>query len=369
MRRVRSAPIGTRENKLFALTKGIALKLVSAAAISLAVATAFACSSSKTSDNADSGPPPVAAGTTLSMTFGPLTMQPGEEHTKCMVKRLGNDRALHVGTIHDVLSQGSHHMIVYKSAETEERTTPFDCTPFTDTLDPAKGSTLVVTQKHDDTLQLPQGVAFALEANQMIRLEVHYINTTTAPLDITATTTLVTMDETVFKDEADFLFIGSPDITVPPNSKATLGPVYFPLPPEYSQVKFFAITGHEHQYGTNVTVNVASSKTDVGKSVYDVPGWLWSEPATVVADPPFTIPQGGGFRFTCEWNNTSASTLKFGESANNEMCFFWAYYYPSQGSKVCMHTDRFMNGIDLCCPGPSLYCAIILDRLRDGGLQ
>ena len=119
--------------------------------------------------------------------------------------------------------------------------------------------------------------------------------------------------------------------------------------------------------GTKVTVSVAANANDVGNPVYDVPGWLWNEPKTVVQDPPFTIPPSGGFRFSCEWNNTSTSTVKFGESANDEMCFFWAYYYPSQGSKVCMHTSRVMNGIDLCCPGPSLYCSLILDRLRDAG--
>jgi len=43
----------------------------------------------------------------------------------------------------------------------------------------------------------------------------------------------------------------------------------------------------------------------------------------------------------------------FGESANNEMCFFWAYYWPSQGSKVCFHTEQY-GGHDLCCPGDSL---------------
>ena len=323
--------------------------------------TVAACSTS-------SSPSGTPAGTVYALSFGPLTVQPGEEHTKCLVTRLGNTKALHVGAIHNVLSAGSHHMIVYRSNETTEQTTPFDCKPFTDTLDPAKGSTLVVTQKHDDLLALPDGIAFALESNQMVRLEVHYINPGSTPIDVTATSTFVTMDDAHFKDEADFLFVGSPDISLPPNSKATLGPVFFPLPADYDDVKFFAITGHEHQFGTNVSVSVAANATDPGTPVYDVPGWLWSEPKTVVQDPPFKIPSGGGFRFTCDWSNTSADTVKFGESANNEMCFFWAYYYPAKGSRVCLHTDKYQDGgVDLCCPGPSLFCGIVLNKLRDGG--
>jgi hypothetical protein len=336
-----------------------------AAVVSLSSALSLAACSGKSSSSSSSG---VATGTTYSLTFGPVTVQPGEEHTKCVVQRLGNPAAIHVGTIHNVLSTGSHHMIVYRSNDTTEQTTPFDCIPFTDTLDPTKGSTLMVTQKHDDLLNLPDGVAFALEQNQMVRMEVHYINPSAQPIDVTATANFITMDESRFKDEADFLFVGSPDISLPPHTQTTLGPVHFQLPSDYADSKFFAITGHEHQFGTNVIISTAANANDPGTSVYNVPGWKWSEPTTVVSDPPFSIPSGGGFNFSCSWNNTSDNTVKFGESANNEMCFFWAYYYPSQGSRVCIHSDRIPGGVDICCPGPSLYCAYITRWLdRDGG--
>ena len=92
--------------------------------------------------------------------------------------------------------------------------------------------------------------------------------------------------------------------------------------------------------------------------VYDVPGWQWSEPKTEVFETPFTVPDNGGFQFTCSWNNTTGEEISFGESANAEMCFFWAYYYPSKGARVCFHTSRIggVGGGDLCCPGDAL-CA------------
>lgn len=264
--------------------------MAAAAALVLTPVAALAACSGKTTGSASTNG--VATGTTYSLSFGPVTVQPGEEHTKCIIQRLGNPSAIHVGTIHNVLSTGSHHMIVYRSNETQEQTTPFDCIPFTDTLNPAKGSTLIVTQKHDDTLTLPEGVAFALEASQMIRIEVHYINPGSSPIDVTASASFITMDESRFKDEADFLFVGDPDITLPAHAKTTLGPIFFAVPAEYANAKFFAITGHEHQFGTNVTVATAANKDDPGTSVYDVPDWKWSEPKTVVSDPPFAIPRG-----------------------------------------------------------------------------
>ena len=308
-------------------------------------------------------PTGVPGGTTYSLTFGPITVQPGEENTQCLVLPLGNPSSIHVGQIHDVLSDGSHHMIVYQSSDTTAQATPFDCQPFVDTLDPSKGQTLVVTQKKDDLLTFPQGVGVTLAPNQMIRIELHYINPSPAPLQVTATTNFITMDDADYQYEMGFLFIGDPDITIPPNSSVQLGPIFFALPSDYAQSQFFAITGHEHKLGTNVTVNVTTSATDPGTPVYDVQDWLWSEPATVQASPPFTIPTGGGFTFTCNWTNTTASTVKFGESANDEMCFFWAYYYPSTGSRVCMHTDQYQGGIDICCPGPSLICDVIVAKI------
>lgn len=295
---------------------------------------------------------------TYTVEFPATTIAPGAEDTQCVVKRLGNDEQIRVHQIHNVLPTGSHHLIVYRTADTEEKLTPYPCEPFVDALDPAKGSTVMVTQKHDETLTLPDGVGFTMPPGQMVRLEMHYINPTSAPLDVSATSTFVTMPAKQYKDEADFLFIGSPDIDIPAHSKAKLGPVFFGLPDDLKDAKFFGITGHTHQWGTNVTVQAADTKDGPDKQVYDVPGWLWSEPETVVHDPPFTVPQGGGFRFTCDYNNTGSKHVGFGESANDEMCFFWAYYYPSQGAYVCFHTTQIGGGYDLCCPGNSL-CNLI----------
>lgn len=295
---------------------------------------------------------------TYTVNFPAITVAPGTENTQCIVARIGNDELIRVHEIHNVLPTGSHHLIVYRTADTEEKLMPYDCQPFVDALDPSKGSTVMVTQKHDETLTLPDGVGMSMSPSQMVRLEMHYVNPTAAPIEVTATSTFVTMSDKQYKDEADFLFIGNPDISIPAHSKQTLGPTFFGLPDELADVKFFGLTGHTHQMGTNVTVAAADTSAGPDKSVYDVPGWLWSEPETVVHDPPFSIPQGGGFRFTCEYNNTGNQKVGFGESANDEMCFFWAYYYPSRGAYVCVHTNKIGGGYDMCCPGNSL-CGLL----------
>ncbi len=300
----------------------------------------------------------------FTVTFGPIQVDAGSENTQCIVVRVGNTTALHLGRIHDLLGNSSHHMIVYKVNDTTERPVPFDCHPFTDALDPAKGNPIMISQKKDDWLNLPPGVALTLDPHQMLRVEMHYINPTNSAVTLESTSTMIPIADGQFQ-EASFLFIGDPQIAIPAQSSFTLGPVFFQVPSTYASSNFFAITGHEQHWGTNVRVSTAASADDPGTAVYDVPGWSWSEPKTVTFDSPFHVPAGGGFKFQCDWFNGSMSPVNFGESANDEMCFFWAYYYPSQGAKVCFH----IRGVDECCPGTSPICAALAAQGSDAGTQ
>ena len=288
------------------------------------------------------------------VVFGPIMVASGVERTQCVVKRLGNTEPIHVNQIENYLGTSSHHMIVYRVTDTMEQPEPFDCTPFRDTLDPTQGSPLVISQREHDLLQLPEGVGFELEANQMVRIEMHYINTTAAEVTLESSSTICPMRPEDFVHTADFLFIGTVDIDIPPRSTYSTGQMYFPIPAEYADASFFAITGHEHQFGTNVDVWTATGPGDPGTSVYDPAPFLWEEPETVYHDPPFQVPAGGGFKFQCDWDNYSDRNVGFGESANEEMCFFWAYYYPGTGPRVCFVTEMG-GGLTGCCPG-SFVC-------------
>jgi hypothetical protein len=281
------------------------------------------------------------------------------EDTKCVVKRVGNDGTLLVNKIHNVLGSASHHFIVYRVSDTVEQPDPFPCQPFASTLDPAKGAPIAITQRSEETIALPDGVAFSFEPNQMVRLELHYINATESTQTVTTSATFTPIPAGEFQHEADFMFAGDVNINIPANSTMTLGPTFVPIPPELDGVNFFAITGHEHQWGTNVTVEASAGNT-AGTMVYSVNNFLWDEPETVFHDPPFTVPSGGGFRITCDWDNQSSSSVGFGEGANQEMCFFWTYYYPSKGAKVCFAHSQF--GVTGCCPSANSQTQALCDN-------
>jgi hypothetical protein len=324
-----------------------------------------ACGGGSTTGGDDDDVPTDAAelsGEKFSMTWGPVTVPAGIENTQCIWKRLSNTTEIKVHQMHNVLSGGSHHLIVYKDdMDTTEQLTPMPCEPFTGALN-ASGmvAPLAITQRADDPIFLPEGVAYTFAPGQMVKLEMHYLNRGDTPQDVTATVDFFSADPATIQHEAAILFTGSADIDLAAGPQSLHQ--FFKVPPsiDLSQSKIFAITGHEHALGTGVKVNVAPAKAGPMTEVYAPDPFSWSEPETVTPAEPFSVPTGGGFDFTCSWNNTTGQNVEFGESAKKEMCFFWAYYYPSQGSKVCIHTDQYggVDGLDVCCPGDGL-CAYV----------
>lgn len=291
----------------------------------------------------------VPPGESLSITWGPYDVESGDEETRCVVKRLGNTDTVYAHQIFNELGATSHHFIVYKVGDTVEQPEPFSCNPFLDTLDPEKGAPIMITQKAEDLLTLPDGVVYELEPNQMIRLELHFINVLSSTQEASATSTFIPIPEDEVEAVADVVFFGDGDISIPARESYTLGPSFIEAPAALDGVSYFAITGHQHKWGRNVYVETAANAGAPGTPVYDVDNFLWDEPETVTYATPFTVPTGGGFNITCDWTNQSDRDVDFGIGVNDEMCFFWAYYYPSNGAVVCVNN---IFGISFCCPGP-----------------
>jgi hypothetical protein len=344
--------------------------------LALLVVLIAACGKSASSGDDTMGPTadaPPLAGDKYSLTWGPVTVPAGQENTQCIWVRLGNDTEIEVHQMHNVLSTTSHHLIVYKDdMDMMEQTTPVNCQPFTGALNTTGMiEPIAITQKKDDEITLPDQVGYKFAAHQMVKLEMHYINSGDADQDTQASVDFFSADPSTIKYEAAVLFTGSPDIGPPdsqgkpsgiaPGASYTLHE-FFTVPSylDLSQSHIFAITGHEHKYGTGVQLQVAPSPTGQMTMVYNPMPFQWAEPATATFATPFAIPQGGGLDIKCDWTNTGTTTAKFGESAEDEMCFVWAYYYPSQGSKVCIHTNQIggTTGYNACCPGDSA-CSLI----------
>ena len=276
-------------------------------------------------------PPAEDASTTLasplSVTITVPQVAPGEESTKCLKVRLPNANAVEIGRVHNTLSAASHHLVVSAVTDPSETESDlFDCHPFRAVL---IGAPLTVSQKHDDTVLLPQGVAFPLEASQLMHLEMHYINTGTETVDVTATSNLYPLAAPGADiQEASFIIIGTLDIQVPASSEYEHPWSYVAMPDAFAGVNIYGATGHTHRFGTAARLALADANGDNPQTIYDPSPYSWSEAELKFFDQPVHVPAGGGFSFQCAWNNPTDSVVTYGESALQEMCFFWTYYYP-----------------------------------------
>lgn len=302
--------------------------------------TAFGCSSSesKGSPSKSSSPTPsdepdedatANLSSPLSVTITVPQVAPGEENTKCLQVRLPNPGPVEIGRVHNTLSEISHHLVVSAVTDpTETERDLFDCPPFRAVL---IGAPLTVSQKKDDTILLPDGVAFPLEASQLMHLEMHYINTDSEPKDVTATSDLYPLKSPgPDLQEASFLIIGTLDIQIPADSQYEIPMSYVAMPDTFAGVNLYGATGHTHRFGTETKLAISGPNGADPQVIYDPPNYVWSEAELKFFDQPVHVPPGGGFSFQCAWNNTSNAPVTYGESALQEMCFFWTYYYPKK---------------------------------------
>ncbi len=235
-------------------------------------------------------------------------------------------------------------MILYKSNATVEDKTPVDC-PSLGGITQGNDHPVFIAQQLQSELELPtdtdanRPVALKMDPHQMVKLELHYFNTTGASIKVSGDIQIDTIPVESAVTEADLAFWGTQDINIPPHGEFDTGAHFQRGIPG---TKTFAVTTHQHHLGTEMRVWFGTG-TDANKTQPLADSHSWSDPPLVLLTPPVKFgpaPSGevasaDGFAYDCHWVNPTATAVQFGESINDEMCFLWHYYYPSQGFEVC----------------------------------
>ncbi|MBL8685102.1 MAG: hypothetical protein JNK05_38350 [Myxococcales bacterium] len=263
-------------------------------------------------------------------------LAPGEERTICAVHKIANRAGAMLREARVHIGNASHHLIVYRTATRQESREWTPCNGFSG-LFGATTSTLpvVAAQQERTTLRLPSDppVGIPMEAEQHLRFEFHVINISREPAVARASVELDLAPRTTDTREAHILFWGTADISVSP--RATGEARLRRAPPEGASL--FSLSSHTHQFGTLASVSIgrgagvdATDLREVHRSTN------WSDPPQTVFAPALRLAADEHLHLRCEYRNTSDRTLRFGESAFEEMCFLWAYYYPATQSQFCL---------------------------------
>jgi len=261
------------------------------------------------------------------------TIESGDDIEYCEVVQMPGDASdtYYINGFDSAMSRGSHHLIVAAvepGSQTDQNATVGDRVECFGPASAFGGDLLDVTGQqlpyHAETF--PNGVGRIYHGGQKLIFNYHYLNATDGPLEARAAVNFYTAQESCVEkiaESAGFFFIGI-DVDVGDTA-------WYRNSCTFSQdVMVTKLTRHTHQWGTDFPVEYVGGAHD-GDVIYTSPSY---EDPDYTFDEPVLFKSGEGFRWTCNYNNTSSKHLSFGENTTNEMCILFATIYSPDGREV-----------------------------------
>lgn len=262
----------------------------------------------------DPFPPPPAPG--VQITSGPIPIAPGEEKTLCVMLDLPSDVALPVVRMEQRNVGSAHHFILFRSGSANPPGVG-DCPGGLFVQHPP----IYPGTRNQGAFEMPAGVAITLAERQPLILQLHLLNPSDAPI----------VEELRINLHAgapgtDYLKAGVVggsdfDFRIPPGEMHTETQRCRVT----NTMNLFALTSHSHarMRSFDIRADLASGPADIYHNE------SWSEPEVGQYTPALEIAGFGSLEFSCTWFNETAEPITYGETANDEMCMMFGYYYPA----------------------------------------
>jgi hypothetical protein len=267
---------------------------------------------------------------TVTLTMGTFTVPPNDEVFMCQDfdNPFGGVDAA-IGTSEADMTAGSHHLHVFYGEDSPPSRTVAACAnPYEfRSLLFAAGQPMLVSQ-------YPAGMAAKLQGTLGLRLQSHYVNTSASTITANVVVKFTKVDPSTVTKWVAQLYFNRVVLSVPPGNGQTVSTTCT-VPSTYGQIGLIDGASHMHSRGVNF---VATTSTGVQL----IQTTQWDEPPIVTYPNPIMLNPGDSINWTCTYNNTTGSTLTFGDSAlKNEMCIFLARFYSAP------------SGNDIECQSPS----------------
>ena len=242
----------------------------------------------------------------------PFVLMPGQEVFKCQ------DFANPFGGVdtdlqafQSVMTPGSHHMLLFYQDGAGD-------VPLNDCPALQFQTLPYAAQSPENAIVYPDGIGGRMPGTQGFHMQMHYLNSSMAPMTVQVKIALYKAVPQAVKQHAGVFFLNNVSgIHVPAKSVQTVTASYTFKQP----VKFIYGTAHMHKYDNNLVATMG------GKTLFQTESW--DAPPFTKYLPELDVPAGSTVTWSCEVNNTTATKLTFGESAlTNDMCIFTGQYYP-----------------------------------------
>jgi copper type II ascorbate-dependent monooxygenase-like protein len=276
---------------------------------------------------ADSGtapldPPAPAGGQQLATDT--IHLAPGQETYWCY-QFYSPDEVVGITKVQILSAPGVHHMAIFQTFGQKEDDAPHEC----NTLIKETWMPIYANGTGSPVIELPTGTGFIIQPHTQYVVQLHLQNPSDKPIDIRAGANFTYDRNTTALQPAGIYALGAFTVNIPPQT------LDYQIPVDCTPGKtmnVFALFPHMHKIGTKLDVQ----QTNTSTSFYTIDPWVFGDQP--VAQVTKTIHPEDSFHLTCHYDNRGDTTVTFGESSDNEMCFFVMFYYPFTGLDGCINS-------------------------------
>ena len=281
----------------------------------------------------------------------PFTVPPRTEREVCQAIELPDRRAFDSTTI-TFASPGtqeyfSHHFALFVDDADDLTSLPQGptespgCVGFGQNF----GAIIGGIQSPRGSIHLPAGVGWTFQPNQVVLLDLHYVNASTSPVTVSGAVNLPRARRGTVVHHARGFQVGTTRIDVPPGEDGSAtGTWIAPFP-----MNVVFLSTHSHRHTRSVDVDLIRAGADAGQLLQTVD---WEHPTQQTLNTPLHLAAGDGFRWTCDYHNDTAKTLTFGITSEDEMCFTIGSFYLDDDAETLPAVPGCFGGdVALTCPG------------------
>jgi hypothetical protein len=288
----------------------------------------------------------------LQIRLAPVVIPSSSEREVCQVVTLHNRKPLTVDRMTMAMpskgSIASHHFAVFLVQDPGDPNlpaAPIDSAGCAGIGGMIVSPILAFVQRPKQSLRFPPGVGITLEPGQKLMLNSHYVNGATEDATVDVALNLVRAKRRRITHELRSFQLGTSHIDVEPGADGTaVGQWITPF-----AMNVVWLSSHSHKHTTHVDVELIRAGVPAGLELRTD---FWAEPAVNnYRAAPLRLEPGDGLRWTCHYHNDHAAPLRFGITAEDEMCFAVGFFYADGDDPTLPSVPGcFGNGRGLVCP-------------------
>ena len=247
-----------------------------------------------------------------------VKVDPGVEIVVCRELVLPIDAAIEVGRVEHASSGGTHHVHAYRTSTPPDKVSPdpFSCGDLA-------GPLFYTTQKEADSTHFQPHVGLHFAKGEVVRLELHYLDTGSAAAEAELRLNLWFADKPLVAEAGSF-FMHDHAIDIPPHGKVTTR-MHCEIPGE---IAIMSLLPHVHTHGMGERIYLSGKDIDPPRQLVASKGYGDLETRAFDA-APIQVHAGQALDFECDFDNGTDKVLVEGTSPTTaEMCVLLGSYYP-----------------------------------------